>query len=196
MGPPLMDDEWIYGSEPENIFATIVEGRPNGMPSFRGRIPDYQVWQLVAYVRSMSGLCPSMSRRRARTHGDGTPRTAAHATPERPKQAVTPRRLGARLMRAAGVQSALQPAGPQPRRASHRLWGFMCVDRRSSCIVLVIGALAWRTFASPARRAATIWPERRRARSASSEPSSAAVVLTVVMLVGFLVVERRRPAAR
>jgi cytochrome c oxidase cbb3-type subunit 3 len=56
IGPPLMDAEWIYGSEPENIFATIVEGRPNGMPSFRGRIPNQQVWQLVAYVRSMSGL--------------------------------------------------------------------------------------------------------------------------------------------
>lgn len=55
IGPPLMDEKWIYGSEPEQIFATIVEGRPNGMPSFRGKIPDYQVWQLVAYVRSLSG---------------------------------------------------------------------------------------------------------------------------------------------
>ena len=57
-GPPLMDARWIYGSAPENVFATIVEGRPNGMPAFRGRIADYQVWQLVAYVRSMSGLVP------------------------------------------------------------------------------------------------------------------------------------------
>jgi cytochrome c oxidase cbb3-type subunit 3 len=55
IGPPLMDEKWIYGERPENIFATIVEGRPNGMPSFRGRIPIQQVWQLVAYVRSMSG---------------------------------------------------------------------------------------------------------------------------------------------
>jgi cytochrome c oxidase cbb3-type subunit 3 len=58
MGPPLMDSRWIYGSEPENIFATIVEGRPNGMPAFRDRIPDYQVWQLVSYVRSLSGNVP------------------------------------------------------------------------------------------------------------------------------------------
>ena len=35
-----MDREWIYGGQPANIFATIVEGRPNGMPSWRGRIPD------------------------------------------------------------------------------------------------------------------------------------------------------------
>ena len=56
MGPPLMDDIWIYGSDPASVFATIVEGRPNGMPAWRGRIPNYQVWRLVAYVRSMSGL--------------------------------------------------------------------------------------------------------------------------------------------
>lgn len=58
MGPPLMDNKWIYGSEPQQIFATIVQGRPNGMPSFGGKITDDQVWKLVAYVRSLSGLVP------------------------------------------------------------------------------------------------------------------------------------------
>src|SRR4051795_2247550 len=55
IGPPLMDSNWIYGAEPQNIYATIIQGRPNGMPSFRGKIPDQQVWEIVAYVRSMSG---------------------------------------------------------------------------------------------------------------------------------------------
>ena len=59
IGPALMDDKWIYGSQPEQIFSTIVQGRPNGMPSFRGKIPDYQVWQLAAYVRSMSAQVKS-----------------------------------------------------------------------------------------------------------------------------------------
>jgi cytochrome c oxidase cbb3-type subunit III len=58
MGPPLMDAEWIYGSNPENIYSTIVEGRPNGMPSFRGKIGSQEIWELVAYVRSLSGLLP------------------------------------------------------------------------------------------------------------------------------------------
>lgn len=58
MGVPLMDDKWIYGSQPEQIFATIVQGRPKGMPSFRGRLNEQQVWELVAYVRSLSGLVP------------------------------------------------------------------------------------------------------------------------------------------
>jgi cytochrome c oxidase cbb3-type subunit III len=55
-GPALMDDVWIYGAEPEDVFASIAQGRANGMPSFGGRIPEYQIWQLVAYVRSMTGL--------------------------------------------------------------------------------------------------------------------------------------------
>ena len=55
MGVPLMDEKWLYGHEPRAIYATIVEGRPNGMPSFRQKIPDSQVRQLAAYVRSMSG---------------------------------------------------------------------------------------------------------------------------------------------
>jgi cytochrome c oxidase cbb3-type subunit III len=59
IGPALMDATWIYGSRPEQIYADIVQGRPNGMPSFGGRIPDYQVWEIVAYVRSMSGQLPS-----------------------------------------------------------------------------------------------------------------------------------------
>jgi cytochrome c oxidase cbb3-type subunit 3 len=59
MGPALMDAQWIYGSKPENIFESIVEGRPNGMPAFGAKIVEDQIWQLVAYVRSMSGLLRS-----------------------------------------------------------------------------------------------------------------------------------------
>lgn len=57
-GPALIDDKWIYGSRPEQVFATIMEGRPNGMPSYRGKISDQQCWQIAAYVRSLSGLVP------------------------------------------------------------------------------------------------------------------------------------------
>jgi len=55
MGPALIDDQWRYGSQMEQIYATIVQGRPNGMPSFRDKIPPEQVWQIAAYVRAMSG---------------------------------------------------------------------------------------------------------------------------------------------
>lgn len=54
-GPPLMDNRWRYGGEPAQIVASIRQGRPNGMPSFEGRITDEQLWQLAAYIRSMGG---------------------------------------------------------------------------------------------------------------------------------------------
>jgi cytochrome c oxidase cbb3-type subunit 3 len=54
MGPPLRDDEWRYGGRIQDIVATIMNGRPNGMPSFRDKITEAQAWQIATYVRSMS----------------------------------------------------------------------------------------------------------------------------------------------
>jgi len=59
IGPPLIKTDWIYGGEPENLFDTIVKGRPNGMPSWGGRIPAYQIWQIIAFIRSMNGMQPT-----------------------------------------------------------------------------------------------------------------------------------------
>ena len=56
IGPALMDDYWIYGSEPQQIYESIAEGRPNGMPSFGGHVPSDQIWQIVAYVRALAKL--------------------------------------------------------------------------------------------------------------------------------------------
>lgn len=58
IGPPLIKQVWIYGGEPANIFDTIVKGRPNGMPTWGGRIPEYQIWQIVAFVRSLNNEQP------------------------------------------------------------------------------------------------------------------------------------------
>src|SRR4051794_30512092 len=54
MGPPLMDEEWRYGGTMPEIAATILDGRPGGMPAFRGRITEDQAWQLAAFVRTLS----------------------------------------------------------------------------------------------------------------------------------------------
>jgi cytochrome c oxidase cbb3-type subunit III len=88
MGPALMDDRWIYGYEAANIYQTIVEGRPNGMPAFRNKIPDQQVWMLVAYVQSMSG----------NARYDALPGRSDHmrtGTPENNRPAQTPKQTGA-----------------------------------------------------------------------------------------------------
>ena len=89
MGPALMDDEWIYGSNPEQVFATIAEGRPNGMPSFKYRLSNQQIWQLVAYVRSLSSLNPKGARSGREEHMMVKP--AEMQTPNaKPKNTVRP----------------------------------------------------------------------------------------------------------
>ena len=90
MGPPLIDGEWIYGSSPENIYATIVEGRPNGMPSWRGRIPRSQVWQIVAYVRTMSGLTPQIARASRTDHMMALPGSQLLQQKDEPQQSFVP----------------------------------------------------------------------------------------------------------
>lgn len=54
IGPPLAREGFIYGNEPQNIFQSIVQGRPYGMPAFAGKVPDEVIWKIAAYVRSMS----------------------------------------------------------------------------------------------------------------------------------------------
>ena len=82
MGPPLIDDKWIYGFEPGQVYATIVQGRPNGMPSFMNKIPDYQVWQIAAYVRSMSGLASA----------DAAPGRSDHMRNRPPENTIDPKK--------------------------------------------------------------------------------------------------------
>ena len=72
MGPALMDDEWRYGGRIDQIATTIAEGRPNGMPSWRGKLTDDQIWSLAAYVRSLSGL-PSKDAVASRSEGMSGP---------------------------------------------------------------------------------------------------------------------------
>ena len=90
IGPPLMDDQWIYGSSPENIYATIIQGRPNGMPSFAGKIPTTQVWQLVTYVRSLSAQNGTGSRSSRTDHMMMYPGSNSLQDPEKPKNSFRP----------------------------------------------------------------------------------------------------------
>jgi cytochrome c oxidase cbb3-type subunit 3 len=54
MGPALSNAKFIYGAEPENIYLSILQGRPNGMPAWGGMLPDEVIWDLVAYIKSIS----------------------------------------------------------------------------------------------------------------------------------------------
>ena len=54
MGPSLQDGRWHFGGSAGEVYESISEGRPDGMPSWGGRISDSQIWALVAYVRTLS----------------------------------------------------------------------------------------------------------------------------------------------
>ena len=82
MGVALMDDEWPYGGRIDQIAASIAQGRPSGMPSWRSKLTQDQIWKLAAYVRSLSGQ-PSKDAvsSRAESMSSMTPQTL---TPREP----------------------------------------------------------------------------------------------------------------
>ena len=53
MAPSLRDAAWTFGGEDASVFASIMEGRPHGMPAWGTKIPSDQIWQIVTYIKSM-----------------------------------------------------------------------------------------------------------------------------------------------
>jgi hypothetical protein len=106
MGPSLRDQVWIYGNRDDQIYDTIAQGRANGMPAWGSKIPEEQIWELVAYIKSM------------RTPQEPDP-------PIEPADEMVPDPSGATQL-SVGMQSsssevhepildtANQPNGPQP----------------------------------------------------------------------------------
>ncbi|HVV26333.1 MAG TPA: cytochrome c [Rhizomicrobium sp.] len=54
MGPALSNRTWIYRDSPANIYLSIAQGRSAGMPAFGAMLPDRTIWELVAYIQSLS----------------------------------------------------------------------------------------------------------------------------------------------
>src|ERR1700729_1738952 len=59
MGPALMSGHWRYGERIEQIYESIAQGRPNGMPSWQFVLGSTQIWDLAAYAKSLSVPAPS-----------------------------------------------------------------------------------------------------------------------------------------
>jgi cytochrome c oxidase cbb3-type subunit 3 len=54
--PNLRDNDWLYGGTPDDIKASITNGRNGIMPQFGPVLGEEGVKNVVAYVRSLSGL--------------------------------------------------------------------------------------------------------------------------------------------
>lgn len=59
MGPALSNARWLYRSSPANIYLSIAQGRSAGMPAFGAMLPDRTIWELVAYIQSISEKPPA-----------------------------------------------------------------------------------------------------------------------------------------
>jgi cytochrome c oxidase cbb3-type subunit 3 len=55
MAPTLQDGRWHFGGSDQELFESIYEGRPDGMPAWGSLIADDQIWMLVSYVRTLQG---------------------------------------------------------------------------------------------------------------------------------------------
>jgi mono/diheme cytochrome c family protein len=53
VGPSLTDGRWRYGGTDADIYRSIAEGRPKGMPAFGGVLQPAMIWRLVAYIKSL-----------------------------------------------------------------------------------------------------------------------------------------------
>jgi cytochrome c oxidase cbb3-type subunit III len=65
MGPALMSGNWRYGGRMEQIYESIAQGRPNGMPSWQFVLQPQQMWDLAAYVKSLSVSAASSAQQTA-----------------------------------------------------------------------------------------------------------------------------------
>ena len=54
--PNLVDDDWLYGSEPETLLASVMHGRNGLMPPMIATLPGSGVDEVSHHVLGLSGL--------------------------------------------------------------------------------------------------------------------------------------------
>lgn len=53
VGPSLVDPYWKYGHSDAELFATVSEGRPLGMPPWGAQLGTEKIWQVLAYMETL-----------------------------------------------------------------------------------------------------------------------------------------------
>jgi mono/diheme cytochrome c family protein len=53
MAPSLQDGRWRFGGSEEEVYRSIADGRPEGMPRWGRMIPADHIRTLAAYVRTL-----------------------------------------------------------------------------------------------------------------------------------------------
>ncbi len=53
VGPSLVDSYWKYGGDDESLFASVSEGRPEGMPGWGAQLGSEKIWKVLAYLETL-----------------------------------------------------------------------------------------------------------------------------------------------
>ncbi len=72
VGPSLVDPYWKYGDDDANLYASVAEGRPLGMPPWGPQLGGEKIWKVLAFMETL----PKSSE-----PGVGAPDHAAAAVP-------------------------------------------------------------------------------------------------------------------
>ncbi|HEY5657975.1 MAG TPA: c-type cytochrome [Myxococcota bacterium] len=68
VGPSLVDPYWKYGSSDAELFESISEGRPMGMPPWKSQLGSEKIWKVLTYIEALP---------RSDEPGVGAPQNAA-----------------------------------------------------------------------------------------------------------------------
>ena len=90
MGKPILDDTWVFGSDDETLYKLIMGQIPQQtMPKPGAGLPDEQVWEMLAYVRSLYKGDPSLINWGSTPSPSPAPSPAASPSPSPPRRQGT-----------------------------------------------------------------------------------------------------------
>lgn len=53
IGPGLVGPQFVYGGGDGELYTSVMEGRPGGMPPFKDSLGEKKTWEVLAYVESL-----------------------------------------------------------------------------------------------------------------------------------------------
>jgi cytochrome c oxidase cbb3-type subunit 3 len=53
VGPSLVDPYWKYGRDDAELYRSVSEGRPGGMPAWGAQLGADKIWKALAYVETL-----------------------------------------------------------------------------------------------------------------------------------------------
>jgi cytochrome c oxidase cbb3-type subunit 3 len=53
VGPSLVDPYWKYGDSDAELFRSVTEGRPAGMPAWGAQLGGEKIWRVLAFMETL-----------------------------------------------------------------------------------------------------------------------------------------------